>query len=728
MGGFGNTSGMSNTTALLTSATPRVERLRAHALAAAHDGCGAGPEVELLAARSWWGSGAEASHILRRGRLAGEILRGLTPVIDPDELLVGKFSPRPLTAEEAAEVARWQEYGEPATSKANGQRAHMAVDYDLLLRDGIAGLRARIERFRDALDTSRGDDYEKDCFYRACLEALDGVTALAAKYADHAEALAADATPERATELREIARVCRRVPLHPPESFREALQAVHFLTFCLCAGNRMCLFQLGRPDRYLWAFYARDLAAGRITPEAAQELIDCLALLLNEYTPRGLAVGWMVGGRDEHGADVTNALSYLFTQTIGHVRLAYPGVGVCWSRETPPELLALASALLARGYSHPALFNDEVITRGLLDQGLPLRDACLYIHSTCVEITPVACSNVYVASPYYNLIQCLHDVLGIPPLGGAAGPLPALASFDDLLDRFRARLREVIRSGVVEQHACMQSRAQGGGFPLLSCFVHDCLGRGRDIDQGGARVNWVESSFVGLANLVDALAAIRRCVFTDGTLPLATLREALLANFDGFPAVRAQLARVPKYGTDDDTVDALAVTLTDFLRVECARYRSYWGDAVVPGFFCWIMHEMLGRGTCASADGRPAGFPFADGSGPAQGRETLGPTAAIRSVTKWDHAPMLGGIAVNMRFTPGTAPAALHGMLESFLRLGGFEAQVNVVAPATLRDAQLHPAHHRDLVVRVAGYSDYFVGLSPEMQAEVMLRAEMGLG
>jgi formate C-acetyltransferase len=723
---------MTTDTALLTPCTPRIERLRAHALAAAHACLGTGPEVELLAARSWWASGSASHHLIRRGKLAGDILRGMTPVIDPDELLVGKFSHRPLTDDEQADVNTWRAYGEPATSKAYGQRSHMAVDYDRLLCDGVDGIAARIARYRAALDITRAEDYEKDAFYAACLEALEGMVALSERYADHAEALAAEADPARAVELREIARICRRVPRHAPDTFREAMQAVHFLTFCLCAGNRMHLFQLGRPDRYLWGLYARDLAAGRITPDAAQELIDCLALLLNEYTPRGLAVGWMVGGRDASGHDVTNELSYLFTQTVGHTRLAYPCVGICWSRQTPPALMALASALLARGYSHPALFNDEVITRGLLDLGLAHRDACLYIHSTCVEITPIAQSNVYVASPYYNLVQCLHDVLGIPPLGGAPGPLPEIPTFDDLLSRYQARLRALLHDGVVEVHTAMASRRQGGGFPLLSCFVNDCLARGCDIDHGGARVNWVEFSAVGLANLVDALAAIRQCVYTDGTLTLATLRDALLANFTGYPEVQAQLARVPKYGTDNDAVDALAVTITEFLRMESARYRTYWGDAVVPGFFCWIMHERLGRETCASADGRCAGFPFADGSGPAQGRERLGPTAAIRSVTKWNHAPMIGGIAVNMRFAPGNTPEALaaplQGVLESFLRLGGFETQINVVDATTLRDAQAHPERHRDLVVRVAGYSDYFVGLSSEMQAEVIMRAEMGLG
>jgi len=276
----------------------------------------------------------------------------------------------------------------------------------------------------------------------------------------------------------------------------------------------------------------------------------------------------------------------------------------------------------------------------------------------------------------------------------------------------------------------MMSRAQNGGFPLLSPFVNDCLARGRDIDHGGARANWIESSFVGLANLADALAAIRQTVFEDRSLTLERLREALLADFAGYDDVRALLARAPKYGNDDDRVDGLVGWITRMLREECVKHHSYWDGPVVPGLFCWIVHEHYGRLTRASADGRPAGFPFADGSGPAQGRERLGPTAAIRSVTKWDHSPMLGGIAVNLRFhpdEPDRLAAPMRHVLETFLHLGGFEVQVNVVGAEILRDAQTHPEHYRDLVVRVAGYSDYFVGLPPNMQKEVIARTELEL-
>ena len=713
----------------------RVDQLRAHALDQL--AAPAPAEAELLHARAWLASAGEPWTLVRRARTTAAILAGLTPVIDAGELLVGKFCRRPLAEDEAQELQRYREWAEPAMAPVWGQRAHMAIDFDKLLRLGIDGLRREIASYRAALDTSRSDDLEKDVFYRACLITLDAVVDYAHTYADLAETqAAAEGDPCRQAELREIAAVCRHVPEFPPRSFREALQAAHFVTFCLCAGQRMLLFQFGRPDRYLLPFYRRDLAAGRITSDAALELIDCLGLLLSEYTPRSLAVGWMVGGRDASGSDACNELTALFLQSIERVRLSYPCVGLCWTPDTPAEIMALAGRLLSQGLSHPALFNDDVITAGLLGAGLPPAEACLYQNSTCVEITPIASSNVYVASPYINLVQLLHDELGLPSLAagapgvsadGAGGQTPA--AFDDLLGHYRARLADAIREAVIAENTGQATRRYNGGFPLLSCFVNDCLARGRDIDHGGARYNWIEPSFVGLSNLVDSLASIRQFVYDERRLSLAELREVLAHDFAGREDLRLMLLnRAPKYGNDDAAVDDLAVLVTGWIRDEVRRYSTYLGGQYLSGFFCWIMHEQLGRATCASADGRRAGFPLGDGSGPAQGRERLGPTAALLSATCWDHVPHLGGIAVNLKFSrprdDGAFVPKLVDLTETYLRRGGFEVQVNVIDRATLLAARKHPEQYRDLVVRIGGYSDYFVGLSPEMQDEIILRTE----
>ena len=727
--------------------TPRIQRLREHALHVLETGAARSPEPALLAARAWMEHAGEPWTVVRRARETAAILRGMTPVIDENELLVGKPCARPLTEDEEAEMARYREFSAPARPQVQGQRAHMAIDYEALLRLGVDGLRRQISVFRTRLDRARPEDLERDAFYRACLITLDALVDCAHNYADLAEALARQAPDERReTELLRIAAHCRRVPEFPARDFREALQSIHFVTFCLCAGQQMLLFQLGRPDRYLLPLYRRDVAAGRLTPEEALEWIDCLALLLSEYTPRGLAVGWMVGGRDAAGTDVCNELTTVCLQSIAHTRLSYPGIGLCWTPDTPREVMELAAELLAEGCSHPALFNDDVIAAGMLQAGVAPAEAPLYQHSTCVEITPIASSNVYVASPYVNLLQLLHDLLGVQPVDGAPplSPPPTYgrmhggeekdvpASFDALRAAYRDRLSGAIRQAVIDQNTQQATRRDNGGFPLLSCFVNDCLARGVDIDHGGARHNWIEPNFVGLSNLVDSLAAIRQFVYEEKRVGMDELVRAMRDDFEGREDLRLMLLhRAPKYGNDDPAVDAIATEVATFIRDEVSRYTTTLGGPFLSGFFCWIKHVDLGRATAASADGRRAGFPLAAGSGPAQGRERLGPTAAVLSSTTWDHAPHLGGIAVNLKFSrPRDASAfraRLLDVVETYLQRGGFEVQVNVVDRETLLAAREHPEQYRDLVVRIGGYSDYFVGLSEEMQAEIILRTEHAL-
>jgi len=712
----------------MDSPTERVKMLRQAALSKTAIRA---QEPPLLWARSWMASSGEPWFIIRRGRACGDVLRELTPIIDPGELIVGKYHPRELTAEERQELQNWNKYAARAVPYAGGQRSHMAVDYNKLLNLGIRGVKEEIENYISRLSLDDPVDLEKDAFYRSCTIALDGVINYSNRYADHAEELCRKEEDEfRQLELRDIARICRDVPENPASTFREALQSLHFLTFCLCAGQRMSLFQLGRPDRYLWPFYQRDLAEGRITPDEAQELLDCLCILFNEYTPRALAVGFMVGGRDAHGNDVSNDLTRMFLDTIGHTRMSYPGIGLCWHRDMPSDLMEKSAELMAQGLTHPAIFNDEVITKGMMDAGLPPAEACLYIHSTCVELSPIASANVKVASPYINLIQALHDVLRVGTAGSPEnGDPPGFSSIEELKNAIRSRLATMFQHGIRAENMNFISRRYHGGYPLNSCFVNDCLRRGKDIDHGGARYNWVEPNFVGLANLADALAAIRKFVFQEKSATLSELVGAIRENFDGQEGLRQMLLnRSPKYGNDNDKVDALADEIMSWGVEECKKLRTYFGDMVHLGAFSWVMHERMGRNTSASMDGRMAGFPLSPAAGAAQGRERNGPTAVVKSTTKWDHTPMLGGLAVNLKFSETRKsedfPGKLVNLIDTFMLRGGMEVQVNVVDRDTLLKAQKQPENYQDLVVRIAGYSDYFVGLSPEMQQEVIMRTE----
>ena len=639
----------------------------------------------------------------------------VTPVIEADELVVGRAAYR-MTDEEQAEWQRLRAGIAEEYATFWGQDSHMAIDYDLVLREGVSGVIARIDGLLE------GCAPEKRAFYEACRTCLGGVTAYARRYADHARRLAEQCADDgRRQELLTIAEVCARVPEQPARTFYEAVQSAHFISLCLSfAPLRPGVwqqFQLGHPDRYLWPYYERDVAEGRLTEDAAQVLLDCLAIQINCRVPNGLSCGYMLGGRDRQGRIVANDLTRMGMQVIDDIRLVYPSVGLCWTEGMPEALMEQACEILSHGRSHPAIFNDDLIVSGMMGYGVPEEDAREYIHSTCVEITPAAASNVWVASPYTNMLQILLDEMDREH-----------ASFDALLQAVYDRLDAKIRRNFEDENENRRRRAEKGFNPLLSCFVRDCLERGEDIERGGARYNWIMPSFVGMANLVDSLYVLKKLVYEEEELTIARVKQAMDADFAGDEPLRLRLLNgVEKYGNDVEDVDQYFGQIVSHIVEECKKYTPMLpGAKLIPSVFCWIMHERFGRETGASPDGRRAGFPLGDGSGPCQGREKNGPTASVLSSTRWSHKELIGGVAVNMKFTKKTfneeSGRKVRSLIHAYLDRGGFEMQINVVDRDTLLRAQQNPEQYRDLVVRIGGYSDYFVKISPQMQAEVLLR------
>lgn len=640
----------------------------------------------------------------------------LTPSISEGELIVGKRD-IPLTVEEQKEwEAVYQPIAEARRNKAGGgQDSHMAIDYELVLTKGIRGIINEINNYLQHCDET------KIAFYQSCKQCLEAVIKHAENYAHKALRLSAETTDsKRRDELLQIAGICRKVPAEPAETFYEAVQSVHFITHCLSFNPfRMCdqQFQLGHPDRYLLPYYERDLQNGTLTKEYAQLLLDCLGIQINMRVPNGLSSGYMVGGRNESGEIVSNDLTTMCMQVVDDIQLVYPAVGLCHTPEMPEHHLEKACELLLKGHSHPAVFNDDVITKGLMYYGVPEAEAHNYIHSTCVEITPVASSNVWVASPYTNMPQLLLDLMD-----------REYPSFDALLDAYFKKLDSHIEMNYDAQVGHRSTRSQNAINPLLSCFVNDCLSKGIDIERGGAKYNWIMPSFVGMANLVDSLYAIKTLVFDAQQLTLCKLKAILDSNFEDHETLRLHiLNQIPKYGNDIDDIDQYFMLISEHITKECEKYFGLQTNSkLIPSVFCWIMHEYFGRETSATPDGRKAGFPLGDGSGPCQGRELNGPTASVLSSTKWEHHKFIGGVAVNLKFSKAALGKnsldTMKALIKTFLKRGGFEVQINVVDNETLKKAQKNPEEYRDLVVRIGGYSDYFVKLSPEMQEEVILR------
>ena len=696
--------------------TERIEFLRQSYLEKPYTGF-TSDEMSYLYAKGWQENRSTVIIRSRRAKALQYMFDNMTPCIGRYELIVGKpnFSVK-LTEEQ-------RQFRDTAYSFMNntvGQWAHMALDYEKLLDKGTSGVAEEIRGYMAKLDVlNNPNDIEKKVFYEDCLRMLEALENVAARYAQCAREMSAAAeTQQEKLELLSIASNLEVVPKYPAKTFWQALQSVQMLLFPLEG-----LYQQGRPDQYLLKYYQNDVANGTLTKEFAQELIDCSCIMFNEYNSKGLAVGLMVGGRYPDGSDVVNDLTYMYIRSIRHTRLSYPGIGLCVTPRTPDDLLTLAVDALAHGCTHPALFNDEVIVRGLMYYGLPFEEAVSYTHSTCVEITPIKRSGVWVASPYHNLVEPLLRIMGVYK----PEELRNAATFDELLEEYKQVLGKMIDDAVVDQNTQQIERKLIHTNPLTSCFVDDCLAKGCDIDQNGAKYMFIESSFVGMSNLVDSLMAIKKLVFEQKKLTIGEYGNILRDDFKGNEALRMYiLNKLPKYGNGNPEADSLFKSMTEWITDRMQRYTTIHNSRFVPSMFCWIMHERMGSGTPASPDGRESGFPLGDGSGPAQGRESEGPTTSILSSTCWEHEKFIGGIAVNLKFTRSTMSEKSYDriltLIRTYMERGGFELQINCVNREELLDAQIHPELHKDLVVRIGGYSDYFTALSKGMQNEVLLR------
>ena len=643
-------------------------------------------------------------------------LSNLTLSITEGELIVGNRN-MDMSAEMHKE---WEQVYKPIAlercSKAGGgQDSHMAIDYDLILDKGVNGI---IDQINDYLQNC---DESKVAFYNCCKRCLQAIIKHSENYAELALKLSEKTNDSsRKNELLKIAEICRKVPAQPAETFYEAVQSASFITHCISLNPFKLFpqqFQLGHPDRYLWPFYEKDIKNGTLTKEYAQLLLDCLGIQINMRVPNGLSSGYMVGGRDQNNEIIANELTEMCMQVLDDVRLVYPAVGLCYTDGMPEKYLEKACELLSKGYSHPAIFNDDTITKGLMYYGVDEKQAHNYIHSTCVEITPTASSNVWVASPYANMPYLLLRIMD-----------REYDSFDSLLDKYFETLAQQIKWDFDYHNEIRKVRAENCMNPLLSCFVNDCLELGTDIERGGAKYNWIMPSFVGMANLIDSLYAIKTLVYDEKKLSLCEFKTILDNNFEGDETLRLNiLNQIPKYGNDIEDIDKYFSIFSEFIAAECKKYYGlHQNGNLIPSVFCWVMHESFGRETSATPDGRKAGFPLGDGSGPCQGREMNGPTASVLSSTKWDHSKFIGGVAVNLKFSKNSLGKnslnTMKSIVKTYLKRGGFEVQINVVDNETLKKAQLNPQEYRDLVVRIGGYSDYFIRLSSEMQEEVILR------
>jgi len=632
------------------------------------------------------------------------------------------------------------------------QRApgHTVLD-DKIYRKGMFDFKAEIAQALAALDYA-GDHTAPD--RREQLVAMDiacdALILFAERHAALAMKLAAEtADPLRRSELERIAAVCRHVPAHAPRDLHEALQ---YYWFChlgvITELNGWDAFNPGHLDQHLLPFYRKGLADGTLTPESARELLECFFVKFNNH-PAPPKVGVTaaesgtytdfaninIGGLLADGSDGSNEVSRLLLDIVDEMHLLQPSSNVQVSRKTPDVLLKHALRVVRKGYGFPSLFNADVVVEEQLRQGKTLEDARAGGCSGCVEVGAFG-KEAYILTGYFNLPKvlelALHD--GVDPrtgerLGPATSDPTSLVTFEELFRAFETQLRHLIDVKIRGNQIIERLYAAEMPAPFLSVLTDDCIAKGRDYNAGGARYNNTFIQAVGIGTITDSLAAIRRLVFEEQKLALPDLVAALDADFAGNEPLRARLVnKAPKYGNDDDAADDLMV------RVFETAFRLIDGRPTVKGgtyrleMLPTTCHVYFGSVCGATPDGRKATLPLSEGISPVQGADRRGPTAVFRSAAKMDHVKT-GGTLLNMKFSPAILAGEegidrLAHLVRSYFRADGHHVQFNVVSADTLRMAKADPEAHRGLIVRVAGYSDYFCDLSEALQDEIITRTE----
>jgi formate C-acetyltransferase len=575
-------------------------------------------------------------------------------------------------------------------------------------------------------------------FLSAALICIEAASRFILRHADSAEQLAAvEKNETRKRELKELAGICRQIVKEPPDSFYSALQLLWFIYLLvnLESGHMMHCAGPGTLDRWLIEFYRKDIEAGRLAPEQALELLECFFVEMNASLPRGGILPLAIGGLGAGGVGAENELTRLCLKAVNDLRMLHPSLALRYHRNMPRELLRAALRSIGSGSTYPALFNDEVCVPSLRRSGVSEEDAWDWVHSICTELTAAGKTNAWIAAPYLNLAKCLELTLNHgrclltgEQLGEDLGDLTTYADFEELYSAYYRQVSHIMSKGV-EASICNQHQAkEKTPYPFLSCFTADCLEKGGDFTAGGARYNPDYIQGIGLSTTADSLAAIRHFVFDNQMIPPELLLAALKTGFRGFEDLRQRLLnKAPKYGNDDDCADGIFVRLVEDFYAEAEKHTNGRGGPCLPGFMTWESHNLLGKGTGASADGRLARAALSDSVGAVQGMDRKGLTALLKSVTKSDYLRAVGGVTFNIKVSPEMFSRddmleRLEAALVAYFEAGGFQVQVNVLSRRLLEEARDRPDLHPNLMVRVGGFSAYFVELDRGLQEEIIAR------
>ncbi|MFH1007463.1 MAG: pyruvate formate lyase family protein [Candidatus Latescibacterota bacterium] len=650
--------------------------------------------------------------------------------IAPDELVIG-----------CRTVSGWPEIDE-AIDHGSAEPGYMIADYATVVNLGILSIIERCEKGLAELDEARPNQAEQVITLRSMIIACRATIRLAERYADECLHMAArESSPTRRAELEELARICRKVPAHPAETLQEAIQSVwltHIAVYLECDN---CGFALGRLDQYLNPFYVADLEAGRTDANGAQELMECLWIKIYENVRGDImhAQTVTVGGLTPDGRDGVNQMSWIILRAVRDMATVGPSVAIRVHQRMPKDVIAYVLQTMCLGSYMPQFYNDEQMVSALSSYGIPPEDARDYGIIGCHE--PTICGKAYSRPAswpgYFCIPMCLELALGngcTLDTGKQSGPQtgdPVLwERFEDLWKAFHGQLRHMVREKVIASNRGEVVKRQMMPRPLMSALIGGCIEKGLDFTEGGALYNSSGFQGFGIGTCADSLAVLRKLCFEDRELPVRALIEILKRNWDGQEELRLRIKKTfPHYGNDDDTVDELAVSMIRLLQAELDRYTNIRGGPFILGLWSFTSHVWSGKEMAASADGRRRGEALSHSMGPMQGCGMAGPTAVLRSASKIDTSRMANGGSLLLEFQSSLLRSqdsldTIRSLIQTYFTMGGIQVQLSAVSPEMLEAAMKEPEKYQHLVVRVAGYCDFFVRLSkfPELQSFIIAR------
>lgn len=647
--------------------------------------------------------------------------------------------------------------------KLNAGDAHLAVNYERILKDGLRGYEKRVKEYKATLDLTNPDNIDKYCFYNAVLIVLKAVRNFANRYSVLAKDLAEkEMNQKRKIELLEISRICSKVPYEPAETFQEAVQSVWFIQLILQIESNGHSLSYGRFDQYMYPYYDRDIKNGTIKESEALELLTCLwikTLTINKVRSQAHTLSSAgspmyqnvtIAGQTTDKKDAVNDLSFLVLKSVAQTRLTQPNLTVRYHKNINKHFLDECVEVMRLGFGMPALNNDEIIIPSFMDWQVKEEDAYNYSAIGCVETAVPGkwgyrCTGMsYINFPRMLLCTMNNgvDLTSNKRFTKGYGYFTEMESYEELLKAWDKTIREITRYSVIVENVIDKASERDVPDILCSALTDDCIARGKTIKEGGAVYDFISGLQVGIANMADCLAAIKKLVYEEKKITRQELWDAILDDFSSPENKKIQemlIREAPKYGNDDDYVDQLIVEAYDSYIEEIEKYpntrynRGPIGGIRYAGTSSISANVGQGMSTMATPDGRNAFEPLAEGCSPAHNSDKNGPTAVFKSVSKLRTNKITGGVLLNQKMTPQMLSTEenrqkLELLIKTFFnRLHGYHVQYNIVSKETLIDAQKHPEKHKDLIVRVAGYSAFFNVLSKKTQDDIIGRTEQSL-